>query len=219
MPTRPFFVTIEGIDGAGKDTLAAGLRDHFSERHGIAVVITEEPSDDPIGRSIREMLDRKRPAPATNYEFQRLFVENRREHLGSCIRPALEAGQWVISVRYWLSTLAYGMLEGPVEPYLELHREIIGKEMVYPDLTILLDLEPAEGLKRIQEDGRHFDWFAKLEKLEVIRQNYLKLAGRGDLGLIAVANAMQPRAQVLREAKILIERHYLEKTLPQKGDH
>lgn len=212
---HPFFVTIEGIDGAGKDTLAAGLRNHFAERHGFAVIVTEEPSNDPIGRSIREMLERKRPAPPTNYEFQRLFVENRREHLSSCIRPALEAGQWVISVRYWLSTLAYGMLEGPMEPYLELHREILGAEMLYPDLALVLDVDAEEGLRRIQAAGRHFDWFAKLEKLEKIRQNYLELAGRTDLGLMAVIDAMHPRAQVLREAETLIEKHYLEKTLSQ----
>lgn len=200
---RPSLVIIEGIDGAGKDTLAVGIKEHFANR-GIEIVVTEEPTGGPIGRHIRDIIDRKLPAPATNLELQRLFVEDRRDHISSFIRPKLAAGAFVLSIRYWLSTLAYGMLEGELERYLDCHREIIGDEMIVPDLTILLDLEPEEGLRRIQAAGRQFDWFAKHEKLAKIRRNFLDLAARSDLGAITMIDAMQPEKAVLHDVLEII---------------
>lgn len=201
------FVAFEGIDGSGKDTLAAGVSSFFSDR-GREFIFTEEPSAGAIGRLIREMLDRKRAAPPTNYEFQRLFVQDRLDHIRSGIRPHLDLDRTVFSVRYWLSTLAYGMLEGSPERYLELHRQIIGDEMILPSLTLVLDVTPDEGLERIQRDGRHFDWFAKREKLEKIRESYLALAKRPDLGAIVVLDAMRPAAEVLQDTINRIESLY-----------
>ena len=204
MPTRPFFVTLEGIDGAGKDTIAAALDEHLRS-HDLSVVLTVEPSDGPIGQKIRAMLDGTLAPPPDGYAFQRLFVEDRAHQSNSCIRPNLAVGQIVISVRYWLSTIAYGMLDGQAEAYLELHREIIGRDFLVPDLTILLDVSAEEGLRRIKAAGRHFDWFAKLEKLERIRANYLTLAERTDISDVVVVNGEQSIEAVCRAVQQIIE--------------
>lgn len=216
MSQRPFFVAIEGIDGSGKDTVAAMLWDHFVQKHGLEVALTEEPSQSPIGILIRKMLDGKLPVPKTNFIFQALFVEDRKHHIQYFIAPELLKGRLVISVRYWLSTIAYGMLDGTVTEYLAFHRRVIGEifgDMVVPDLTIILDLEEEEALRRIQKAGRPFDWFAKKEKLKKIRQNYLELAKSkmAALGTIVVVDAMKPKEDVALEAEAAIERWYLMK--------
>lgn len=214
MSQRPFFVALEGIDGSGKDTVAALLRDHFVVKHNFDVAVTEEPSQGPIGRLIRDMLDGKVFVPQTNFVFQTLFVEDRKDHIESVISSELELGHLVISVRYWLSTIAYGMLDGSAAEYIDLHRRVIGKpfrEMIIPDLTIVLDLEEDEAMRRISEAGRHFDWFAKKEKLKKIRQNYLELARSktAALGTIVVIDAMKSKEEVALAAEEAIEYWYL----------
>ena len=71
---RPFFVALEGIDGSGKDTLAARLKEHFVEKHNLDVAVTEEPSQGPIGILIRKMLDGEVPVP--RYDARRLRGRN-----------------------------------------------------------------------------------------------------------------------------------------------
>lgn len=78
MSQRPFFAALEGIDGAGKDTVAVALFAHFSREHCLKVAITEEPSKSQFGVLIREMLDGKIPAPVNNRDFQILFIADRR---------------------------------------------------------------------------------------------------------------------------------------------
>lgn len=214
MSQRPFFVALEGIDGCGKDTLAARLKGHFVDRHGLEVAVTEEPSQGPIGILIRKMLDGEVPVPPTNFVFQALFIEDRGFHIRSFIEPEIKLNRLVISVRYWLSTIAYGMLDGSVVEYVELHARIIGTDLIVPDLTIVLDLEEDEAMRRIREVGRHFDWFAKKEKLKRIRQNYLELAGSGmpELGKIVVVDAMKSKEETALAAETAIEEHYLKKS-------
>lgn len=204
MKNTPRFIAIEGIDGAGKDTLAEGLEVYFAE-DGLDVVVTNEPSDGSLGQHIRKILDGKVPAPPTNFEFQSLYVKDRLAHIRTCIRPRMALGSLVISVCYWLSTLAYGMLESPLERYLKLHSDIINGEMLYPHLTLILDLDVGEALGRIQKAGRDFDWFAKAEKLEKIRANYLEFANRPELGKIAVIDANRSKEEVLESALCAIK--------------
>lgn len=196
---KGFFIAVEGIDGAGKDTLAEGLKSALEEKDE-KVVLTAEPTEGEIGRRIRAILDHKLPPPTSNYEFQKLYVEDRLEHINTFIRPQLEDDAIVITSRYWFSTIAYGMLEGPAELYIELHRSIIGADLLLPDLTIILDVTPEEGLKRVMRAGRSEDWFTRQDKLYRIRENYLKLAKREDLGAVVTISGMQAATAVLNEA-------------------
>lgn len=178
------FVAIEGPGGAGKAALADGLELYFAEK-GLDVLLTKEPSDGLIGHRIQKIIDGKLPRPKTNYEFQRLYVEDRGAHI-SAIRAYLQLGHLVLSVNYWLLTLACGMLDGEVEDYVRLHKEIIGEEMIYPHLSILLDAPVDVCLERL-------------------RCNYLWLAGSGRFGNIHIINSDRPKDEVLSSAISALE--------------
>lgn len=168
------FIAFEGIDGCGKSTAARTIAERI-RASGRGCLITEEPTDRPVGRRIREMLSGKAPM-VEPLALQRLFVEDRREHIERVILPALRAGTAVVTDRYWLSTVAYGMLDHPMERLIALHEEILGKNFLRPDRTFLLDLEPAVALDRMQRSRHAFTHFEQLEKLARIRTRYRALA-------------------------------------------
>ena len=205
MKNTPRFFAIEGIRSAGKHILAEGLELHFAGQ-GLDVVVTGEPSEGRLGGHLHKILDGKLPAPKTIFEFQRFCAEDQFEHIRRVIRPYSQLGNLVFSIRYWIWALAYGMLDGSVEQYLKLYRDVVGSEMIRPDLTLLLDLEIEEALQRIIEKAeRDFDRFAKFLELYLLRANYLELAKRTDLGKIIVINADQDKQKVLEDAIAAIE--------------
>lgn len=183
------FIAIEGVSGGSKK-LAEGLEFELATK-GVDAVVIEEPSDGKIGHRIRKILNGKLPAPKTEFGFQLLYIEDRVEQIRRTIRPNLNLGNWVISAGYWLSTLAHGMLEDSTERYLQLHRDIIGEEMLYPDLTLLLDA-PVEQ-----------------ERLEKVRLNYLWLGlaktNNERFGNIAVINASKSKEEILTSAIVAIK--------------
>ena len=140
------FITFEGIDGSGKSTQARALADHL-RKAGRKVVLTREPGGSPGAEEIRRLVlegDPDRWSPETEIL---LFTAARRDHLERTIGPALAAGQVVISDRFADSTRMY---QGLARPDLggavdRLHDQMIGVE---PDLTFLIDMDPALGLAR-----------------------------------------------------------------------
>ncbi|OGF64249.1 hypothetical protein A2661_00700 [Candidatus Giovannonibacteria bacterium RIFCSPHIGHO2_01_FULL_45_24] len=151
MKKTPLFVAIEGVSNVAQKALSDELEVYFAVELGLAAVAVKEPSDGIIGHRIRKIIDGKLPAPKTNYEFRRLCVEDRLEHIKTCIRPHILLGNCVLSVGYWLSTLAHGMLDGSLEQCLQLHREIIGEEMIFPHLSIILDAPEDSNYIRLAE--------------------------------------------------------------------
>jgi len=138
------FITFEGIDGAGKSTqarlLTAALR-----AVGLAVTQTREPGGAPGAEEIRRLLVEGEPGRWSPEAEILLFNAARRDHVENTIVPALERGDIVICDRYVDSTRAYqggGPLRGLVD---ELHDMVIGLD---PDLTLVFDLDPDEGLAR-----------------------------------------------------------------------
>ena len=140
------FISFEGIDGSGKSTQARLLADHLRGL-GREVVLTREPGGSTGAEEIRALVlegDKDRWSAETEIL---LFTAARRDHLEKTIRPAVEAGQIVISDRFADSTRVYqgitrGDLRGTVDA---LHSLMIGRE---PDLTFIIDMDPAEGLAR-----------------------------------------------------------------------
>jgi len=140
------FISFEGIDGSGKSTQARMLADRLRQA-GHDVVLTREPGGAPGAEEIRRLLvegDPGRWSPETEIL---LFTAARRDHLERTIRPALAAGQVVISDRFADSTRVYqgatrGDLRGTVDA---LHNLMIGME---PDVTIVMDMDPAHALSR-----------------------------------------------------------------------
>ncbi|MCW3782945.1 dTMP kinase [Defluviimonas salinarum] len=140
------FITFEGIDGSGKSTQARRLAEYF-RAEGREVVLTREPGGSPGAEEIRRLLVEGEPERWSAETEILLFTAARRDHLERTVLPALERGAIVISDRFADSTRVY---QGVAQPELRvlvdnLHDLMIGRE---PDLTFILDIDPAEGLAR-----------------------------------------------------------------------
>ncbi len=153
------FVVVEGIDGCGSTTQVERLAGTLATR-GVDARATAEPTTGPVGRLIREGLavrDEDGPGasrPAFDWAtFALLFAADRAHHNETVIRPALAAGAWVVSDRYDLSSLAYQ--SATATPGLEVLPWIrqLNRRARRPDLTIVLDLDPAVAAERRHHRG------------------------------------------------------------------
>ena len=147
VPGRGRFITLEGIEGAGKSTLCAIVQGRL-EALGVPFVSTREPGGAPIAERIRALLlDPNNDGMADTAELLLMFAA-RAEHLDKTIRPALAHGRWVICDRFTDATYAYqgGGRRLDVAPIATLEQLVQGE--LRPDLTLLLDLDPLKGLAR-----------------------------------------------------------------------
>jgi len=142
-----FLLALEGIDGSGKSTAAEGIVRALRE-DGHDVVATCEPTDGPWGRRIREMA-RTGETVAPEEEL-RWFLEDRREHVAQVIQPALDAGQVVLTDRYFLSTVAYQGGRGLDWRALLAEAEA---EFPLPDLALIFEVGVEKGLARAAGRG------------------------------------------------------------------
>jgi dTMP kinase len=143
------FITFEGGEGAGKSTQAALLEKRLSGM-GIGVVLTREPGGSPGGEIIRHVLLSGAAKRFGASAEALLFAAARADHLDTVIKPALQAGQWVICDRFIDSTRVYQGIAGKVDmPFIRgLERLTVGT--CRPDLTFMLDLPAETGLARAQ---------------------------------------------------------------------
>lgn len=140
------FVSFEGIDGSGKSTQARLLADRLRS-DGLDPVLTREPGGSPGAEEIRALVLQGEPDRWSAETELLLFTAARRDHLERTIRPALATGRIVICDRFADSTRMYqGLSRGDLRAKVDaLHDLMIGVE---PDLTILIDMDPATGLSR-----------------------------------------------------------------------
>ncbi|MBX3509808.1 MAG: dTMP kinase [Hyphomonadaceae bacterium] len=201
---RGRFITLEGGEGTGKSTLARGLDGSLRAR-GLEVVLTREPGGAPGADAIRALLVSGESGRWSAHEEALLFAAARLNHLTHTIRPALARGAWVICDRYFDSTRAYqvggGGLDGAILDQLNTQ---IGADT--PDLTLLLDIDPAAGLARSR--GAHVgeDRFEKKgESFHArVRQEFLAIAAR-EPGRCKIIGAHQSAEAVLAAALRLVE--------------
>ncbi|MFO8033294.1 MAG: dTMP kinase [Desulfohalobiaceae bacterium] len=176
-------VTFEGIEGCGKSTQAGMLAEHLRQM-GRRVCLSREPGGSSLGLELRRILLDSSRELDPNAELC-LYLADRAQHVHEVIRPALEAGEWVIIDRFLDSTLAYqGRARGlGLDRVLELSQLISQK--ICPDLTILLDLDVQTGLNRarsrnqlqaMQQEGK-FE-AQNIQFHRKVRQAYLELASR-----------------------------------------
>jgi len=139
------FISVEGIEGCGKSTLINGLGRHLKERK-IDCVLTKEPGSTSIGKILRTILLDKKQQISPLTELLLMFSD-RLDHLDKVIKPSLEEGKIVITDRYIDSSYAYqGAGRGISKNIID---DLVSQtEIMLPDRTILLDLDPEVGLKR-----------------------------------------------------------------------
>ena len=152
------FITVEGGEGTGKSTQVKLLEEYLFSK-GIDVVITREPGGTEIGTELRRLLctgDKDKFGPIAE---ALLYYADRRIHLQQKVWPALEKGSWVISDRFADSTMAYqyyGYNKRVPKKILEdLYNITVGD--FYPDLTLILDIDPQIGLSRSMVKNSHYE--------------------------------------------------------------
>ena len=171
--TAARFIVFEGGEGAGKSTQSAALSDYLQAR-GHEVLCTREPGGTPAAEAIRAVLLDPANAGLDDRAEALLFAAARGDHAARVIRPALERGEIVISDRYLDSSVAYqGVARGlGAERVAELSLWATGG--LVPDLTIVLDVDPALGLARVvgpdRLESEPLEWHAR------VRQGFLDIA-------------------------------------------
>ena len=163
-------ITLEGGEGAGKSTVLEAVRAELVAR-GLDVLVTREPGGTPAGEEIRAvLLDTAHRGLCAEAELLLMFA-SRAQLVREAIRPALAAGRWVLADRFTDASFAYqgGGRGQPIERIAELERW--AADGLKPDLTLLLDLPVAEGLKRANGRGaadriemENADFFERVRK-------------------------------------------------------
>lgn len=190
-----FLLVLEGGEGAGKSTLAAGLVD-WARRTGRAVTETREPGATPVGRRIRGLLLDRDTAPSPRAEAL-LYAADRADHVDGVLRPALRAGDLVVCDRYQDSSIAYQGAGRALDPtdVAGLSRWASGG--LVPDLTVLLDVDPTVGLARVGRRGPADRLESEsLEFHRRVRAGFLALAA-ADPGRYLVLEAVAPPEDLL----------------------
>ena len=214
--TRPgLFITFEGGEGAGKSTQVARLADRLTAA-GIDPLKTREPGGSAFAERARDLLLDPASAPKWPLGQALLFNAARSDHLDETIRPALEAGRWVLCDRFSDSTRAYqGVASGvPSASLAKLDRIVVGGTQ--PQLTFLLDLDAKVGLARADSrrttampgtfvavdtyEGRRLDFHQRL------RDGFLAIA-KAEPERVVVIDAFQNELTVAD----LIWRHVVER--------
>jgi len=168
------FIVVEGLDGSGQTSKATLLKSFFIGK-GYQIVSTKEPTQDSeAGKKIKEILEKK--IETNPLELQKLFAEDRKEHLENTIIPALKQGKIVVSDRYFLSTFAYGTAHGA-----DLNKLIeMNNNFLLPDLIFLLKVDPKVCIERIEKRGDPKTLFEKEEKLAKVWEIYKILPNKID---------------------------------------
>ncbi len=209
-PMTGKFITFEGPDGAGKDSVLDAVIPDVRARLGEQLVVTREPGGDAIAEQIRELiLDPKNTGMDDRTEAL-LYAASRRQHLQTVIEPALNRGATVICDRFVDSSVAYqgaGRQIGE-EAVFELNQFATNGRT--PDLTVYLDVPAQVGLDRIKQN-RQDTQYDRLDQEAVdfhdrVRESYLRLAKRNPQRIITI-DATQPLAAVITEVEELLQRH------------
>ncbi|MCD8204890.1 MAG: dTMP kinase [Coprobacillus sp.] len=172
------FITLEGPEGSGKTTAIKYAVSKLKEM-GYEIVQTREPGGTPISEQIRDVILSKENTDMDGRTEALLYAASRRQHLVEKIWPALKEGKIVICDRYLDSSLAYqGHARGLGEKAI-LDINLFATEDTYPDLTILFDIDPEIGMKRINDNTDREVNRLDLEQMEfhkTVRNAFLEIS-------------------------------------------
>jgi dTMP kinase len=201
MPRAPL-ITFEGVEGAGKTTLAQHLAE-WLQRQGVPVQLTREPGGSTLGTHLRPILLHE-PLDAWTELF--LFLADRRQHTLQVILPALEQGVWVLCDRYADSTLVYQGYGRGLDIALIRRLNALATNNLTPDLTVLIDLPVEDALARANAPNR---FEAETQAFhERIREGYLELA-RAEPSRFLVLDGRQPLETLKASLELAVQRRFL----------
>jgi len=202
---RGFFITLEGMDGAGKTTHLEWLRNHLAAE-GVQLTVTREPGGTPLGERLRDLLLHAGEKSQPDTEALLMFAA-RNEHIARVILPALEAGRWVLCDRFTDATYAYqsGGSGMPWSRIAELERWVQG--VLQPDLTLYFDIDPDLGRARSLA-ARAPDRFEREQKAFFVRvrADYLRRADE-QAGRMQVIEASGGVADIQKKVEEIIYSH------------
>jgi len=207
-----FMVVFDGSNGAGKTTVIKGVETYLKAK-GYEVLLTREPGGTPIGEKIREViLDPKTPEMAFMTELM-LFGAGRAQHIEDKIRPAIAQGKIVISDRFDAATFSFQHYARGID--LDTIKTInnLALNGFSPEMNIILDLDPSEGMKRVHSRGEGLDRLEdeKAEFLVKARNGYLTQAEQNP-EKFEVIDAAQSKDAVLKDVIAVIDsllvKHY-----------
>jgi dTMP kinase len=164
------FVVFEGIDGSGKSTQIQQIH-HQLEKSKYPVTSTFEPTDGPIGSLIRQMLAGK--VEVDQRTIASLFAADRTDHLVNRekgVRAMVDQGRVVLCDRYYFSSYAYHALYMKMDWVIQANA--LNAEILRPDATIFIDVDPQTCLKRILATRDSLDMYEKIDILKQVRDNY-----------------------------------------------
>lgn len=167
---KGYFITIEGSDGSGKSTQLKKIISYLEEKQ-VDLVVTREPGGTVVAEAIRELiLDPAHPQMTAKTEML-LYAAARAQHVEEKVLPALQAGKVVLSDRYVDSSIAYQAYGRGLGDMVAQVNAIATGGLV-PDLTVFLDLPPAVGMARKQQEENHELDRLEQEKLEFHQKVY-----------------------------------------------
>lgn len=203
---KPRFITLDGIDGAGKSTNLAVIKAWF-EKHKLPVLFTREPGGTPAGEALREIL--LNPATQVSLRTETLLMfAARQQHLETVILPALKNGTHVVSDRFTDATFAYqgGGRGVPLQDIATLEHWVQGD--FRPDLTLLLDVPLEVSMARINQT-REKDRFEQeaAEFFNRVREVYLQRAAKQP-ERYAVIDSSQSLDAVKTQIETALDSHF-----------
>lgn len=201
---RGKFITIEGVEGAGKSTALLFIKAYLSAAQP-SVLLTREPGGTEIAEKIRLILLSTDVSESLQPETETLLMfACRAQHIRHCILPALQSGTWVVSDRYVDASYAYqgGGRGVSAHQIQSLDRWVVGN--LYPDLTLLMDIPVDQGLVRAQDRGLIKDRIEEesIDFFNAVRHAYLARAQQDPkrIKIIDASLALPDVQKQLREA-------------------
>lgn len=210
MSLQGLFVTFEGLEGAGKSTQAKLLADRLTAA-GYPVTLVREPGGTAVGEAIRGILADSQYEDMSPLTEVFLFAASRSQLVEQVIRPQLGEGGIVICDRYFDATLAYQGYGRGVHPTQIREISDICSWGVRPDLTFLIDIEPARGLSRVRT--RSVETLTKLDRFEQldlgfferVREGYMEIAHEEPFRFRVLDGANEPEVLATRIADLTLD--------------
>ncbi len=208
---RGKLITIEGIEGAGKSTALAFIKNYLLKEKK-EVVWTREPGGTPLAETLRKLILHPESAEVITADTELLLMfAGRAQHLQEVIMPALQAGRWVVSDRFVDASYAYqgGGRGVSIDRIKYLDEWIVGQ--CQPDLTLLLDVEPALGEERAAKRGGEKDRIEqeKNDFFKRVRDAYLQRAKQAPERM-KIINANLSLPEVEQQIKQVLEKWMIE---------